>query len=217
MEELSSLLNDKTNTLASANLPLDMTLVVISALIFGIAIALTYMKTKKDGYQQGFIITLAMLPIILSVIILFIGSNIARAFSLAGTLSLIRFRSAPGDPKDIGYIFFATAAGVGVGVGIYVYVAIFVAIMCIFLLILSKIDFGAAKSGEMVLKILVPENMNFNHLFDDILDKYTTNYKRTRIKTADLGSVYEVDYRITLPETVDDHQLIDELRTETAT
>lgn len=78
---------------------------MLVALCFGAVIALTYYITQKESYQRSLAITLLMLPIILSVIIVFIGSNIARAFSLAGTLSIIRFRSAPGDPKDIGFIF----------------------------------------------------------------------------------------------------------------
>ena len=84
---------------------------MLTALVLGVFIALTYQKTQEEAvYQRSLAITLVMLPMILSVIILFIGSNIARAFSLAGTLSIIRFRSAPGDPKDIGYIFFDIAA-----------------------------------------------------------------------------------------------------------
>ena len=103
---------------------------MLSAIVFGAVIGYTYYKTQEENYQQGMAITLLMLPIILSVIILFIGSNIARAFSLAGTLSMIRFRSAPGDPKDIDFIFFDIAAGLACGVGLYGYGAIFVLILC---------------------------------------------------------------------------------------
>ena len=92
---------------------------MLAAVLLGVIIAVTYMKTQEDEYQSSFAVTLVMLPIILSVIIVFIGSNIARAFSLAGTLSIIRFRSAPGDPKDIGFIFFDIAAGLACGVGMY--------------------------------------------------------------------------------------------------
>ena len=101
----------------------DGELTIASALIamgvsiaFGLVIALTYTITHSGRHQQSFAVTLTMLPVILAVIILFVGSNVARAFSLAGTLSIIRFRSAPGDPKDIAYIFFSIAAGLACGV-----------------------------------------------------------------------------------------------------
>ena len=101
------------NILANVSADLSVSSAVITmliAVVFGGAIAYTYYKTQEENYQRSMAITLLMLPIILSVIILFVGSNIARAFSLAGTLSIIRFRSAPGDPKDIGFIFFDIAA-----------------------------------------------------------------------------------------------------------
>ena len=105
---MDNLINSITSTSYSGiTLTLSMAIVAMAAaLIFGLVISLTYMGTHKNKYQQSFAITLTMLPIILTVIILFVGSNVARAFSLAGTLSIIRFRSAPGDPEDIGYIFF---------------------------------------------------------------------------------------------------------------
>ena len=118
-----------TNTSANITVMSALT-TMLSAIVFGAVIGYTYYKTQEENYQQGMAITLLMLPIILSVIILFIGSNIARAFSLAGTLSMIRFRSAPGDPKDIDFIFFDIAAGLACGVGLYGYGAIFVLILC---------------------------------------------------------------------------------------
>ena len=121
--------NILTNTSANITVMSALT-TMLSAIVFGAVIGYTYYKTQEENYQQGMAITLLMLPIILSVIILFIGSNIARAFSLAGTLSMIRFRSAPGDPKDIDFIFFDIAAGLACGVGLYGYGAIFVLILC---------------------------------------------------------------------------------------
>jgi ribose/xylose/arabinose/galactoside ABC-type transport system permease subunit len=126
---------------------------MLAAIIFGLAISLTYMYTHKETYQQSMVITLSMLPVILSIIILFVGSNVARAFSLAGTLSIIRFRSAPGDPVDIGYIFFDIAAGLACGVGLFLYGAAFVLILCLFMIILNKVKFAEPKSLTKSLKI----------------------------------------------------------------
>ncbi len=100
--------------------PLSALITMLAALLFGGIISFTYKKTQDEAlYQRSLAVTLFMLPVILSVIILFVGSNVARAFSLAGTLSIIRFRSAPGDAKDIGFIFFDIAAGLSCGVGLY--------------------------------------------------------------------------------------------------
>ena len=157
-------------------------------------------------------VTLLMLPIILSVIILFIGSNIARAFSLAGTLSIIRFRSAPGDPKDIGFIFFDIAAGLACGVGLFGYGAIFVAILCIIMILAEKFKFFEKKQVQKVLKITIPENLNYQGAFDEILKKYTKKYSLTRIKTTDLGSLFELNYNVIMLHDEDEQEFINELR-----
>ncbi|MDY3030745.1 MAG: DUF4956 domain-containing protein [Clostridia bacterium] len=185
---------------------------IAAAIIFGIVIALTYKFTHGGGHQQSFALTLTMLPVILAVIILFIGSNVARAFSLAGTLSIIRFRSAPGDPKDIAYIFFSIAAGLAAGVGMYFYGALFVAVLCIFMIILTKINFAANSELEKTLKITVPENLDYEGAFEDILQKYTDKTRLTRIKTTDLGSLYELCYSVRMKNNTSDREFIDELR-----
>jgi hypothetical protein len=185
---------------------------MLAAIIFGLAISLTYMYTHKETYQQSMVITLSMLPVILSIIILFVGSNVARAFSLAGTLSIIRFRSAPGDPVDIGYIFFDIAAGLACGVGLYLYGAAFVLILCLFMIILSKIKFAEPKSLAKSLKITIPENLDYQGVFNDIFEKYTTSYSLQKVKTTDLGSLYELVYSVKMKNDADEKQFIDDIR-----
>lgn len=187
--------------------------IIVSA-IFGGVIAFTYCKTQDEEiYQQNFAVTLMMLPIILSVIILFVGSNIARAFSLAGTLSIIRFRSAPGDPKDIGFIFFAIAAGLACGVGLYGYGALFVLILCIILFVLKFLGIFGKKTVQKSLKITIPEDLNYDGAFDEILKKYTKKYVLSKIKTTDLGSLFELCYNITMEKGEDEQEFLNELRT----
>lgn len=146
-----------------------------ASLLFGLVISLTYIFTHKDRYQQSFAITLTMLPVILTVIILFVGSNVARAFSLAGTLSIIRFRSAPGDPEDVGYIFFDIAAGLACGVGFYGYGAMFVGILCLFMIIVSKTNFAKPKTTAKMLRITIPESLDYEGIFDEILKNIHRN------------------------------------------
>lgn len=186
---------------------------ILIAALFGGIIAFTYYKTQDDEvYQQSFAVTLLMLPVILSVIILFVGSNIARAFSLAGTLSIIRFRSAPGDPKDIGFIFFDIAAGLSCGVGLYGYGILFVLVLCVIIFIVSKCSVFEKKKICKTLKITMPEDLNYEGAFDDILKKYTEKYKLTKIKTTDLGALFELCYSVLMKTNQNEQEFLNELR-----
>ena len=152
-------------------------LTIIIAALLGALIAFTYYKTQDDeAYQKSLAVTLLMLPIILSIIIIFVGSNIARAFSLAGTLSIIRFRSAPGDPKDIGFIFFDIAAGLACGVGLYGYGILFVLALCVIIFAVTGFGLFEKKKIRKTLKITIPEDLNYQGAFDDILKKYTEKF-----------------------------------------
>ena len=185
---------------------------MVVAVVFGLVIGFTYYKTQEDNYQRSMAVTLLMLPVILSVIILFVGSNIVRAFSLAGTLSIIRFRSAPGDPKDIGFIFFDIAAGLACGVGLYGYGAVFVALLCLIMLISEKCKLFEKKAVQKTLKITIPENLNYQGAFDEILKKYTKSYTLTKIKTTDLGSLFELCYNVIMQNDANEQEFINELR-----
>ncbi|MGN0162505.1 MAG: DUF4956 domain-containing protein [Candidatus Ornithomonoglobus sp.] len=206
--DIASLLN------ASSTMTIGEELItLLAALIFGLVISITYMKTQKqEGYSQSLALTLTMLPVILAMIIMFVGSNVARAFSLAGTLSIIRFRSAPGEPKDIGYIFFDIAAGLACGVGQFMYGALFVIIVCLFMTALNVFRFGTPKTGIKTLKITIPEDLDYQNAFNDILDKYAAHYTLKKVRTTDLGSLFELEYRINMKNDSDDKKLIDELR-----
>lgn len=187
---------------------------IATALILGSIIAVTYRKTQNEEfYQRSLAITLFMLPVILSAIILFVGSSIARAFSLAGTLSIIRFRSNPGDAKDIGFIFFDIAAGLACGVGLYGYGAIFTAVLCITLLVIERTNAFCPKSRRRILRITIPENLNFRGAFDDILCRYAKDFSLSKIKTTDLGSLFELVYSLSLADGANEQEFINELRT----
>ena len=213
MDSLTSILNALNSGSALEINTITIILSMVAAIVFGLVISLTYILTHKDRHQQSFAITLTMLPIILTVIIMFVGSNVARAFSLAGTLSIIRFRSAPGDPEDIGYIFFDIAAGLACGVGLCGWGALFVAVLCIFMIVITKLNFGRPKSTAKQLKITIPENLDYEGVFDEILKKYTTSYMLRRVKTTDLGSLFELTYSLKMITGADEKEFIDELRT----
>lgn len=188
-------------------------LTIITAFVLGGLISLTYMKTSnKSSYSQNFALTLIMTPAIVAIIILLIGSNIARAFSLAGAFSIIKFRSAPGDPKDISYVLFTMAAGLACGAGFFGYAALFTIVLCLLMFILHLANFGAKKTSQKLLKITIPENLDYEGAFDDIFQAYTTGYELKKVKTTDLGSLYELVYTITMENKTSQKDFLDALR-----
>ena len=188
------------------------TLIILGvAIILGVLISIVYMKTNKV-YTEAFPLTLIMLPVIISIIILLVGNNVARAFSLAGAFSIIRFRSAPGNPKDLSYVFFTLAVWLALGMGYIGYGVLFTIILCVVMIILAKINFGDTKGNKLKLKITIPENMNYEDAFNDILDRFTTSWKLVRVKTKEFGALYELSYEVVMnPGT--QKQFMDEVRT----
>lgn len=199
--------SDTTLTIGNALLTLA------AAIALGILISFTYMKTYRKGtYSQSFVLTMIMIPAIIAIIILLVGSNVARAFSLAGAFSIIRFRSAPGDPKDITYIFFTMAAGLACGVGLVGYAILFTVLLCIIMAVLSLVQFGKSKDAAKLLKITIPEDLDYSGAFDDILETYTTYYELNKVRTTNLGTLYELDYHVNLKGDVNEKEFIDLLR-----
>ncbi len=184
-----------------------------TAIILGLIIGIVYMYLcKKEGYGKNFIIGLVILPAIVSVVILLIGSNVARAFSMAGAFALVRFRSAPGNAKDIAIVFFAMASGLACGLGYVLFSAVFVVVLLLLLVLLNFIHFADHSSENRQLKITVPENLNFNHVFDDLLEKYTTKAQLIKVKTTNMGTMYELTYQVYMKKDVDEKAFMDELR-----
>ena len=192
---------------------IDVLLAILVAFSVGGFISGTYFKTQKNGqYSQSFALTMILLPAVIAIIIMLIGSDVARAFSLAGAFSIIRFRSAPGDPKDIAYVLFAMAAGLATGVGAYLYAIIFTVVLCFVMYVLSHTKRGGVREISRQLQITVPEDLDFENAFDDVLKKYTLNYNLKKVKTSNLGSLYQLTYDVTLNEDTSTKSFIDELR-----
>ena len=184
-----------------------------TAIILGLIIGIVYMYLcKKEGYGKNFIIGLVILPAIVSVVILLIGSNVARAFSMAGAFALVRFRSAPGNAKDIAIVFFAMASGLACGLGYVLFSAVFVVVLLLLLVLLNFIHFADHSSENRQLKITIPENLNFNHVFDDLFEKYTTKSQLIKVKTTNMGTMYELTYQVYMKKDADEKAFMDELR-----
>ncbi|MGN0538098.1 MAG: DUF4956 domain-containing protein [Acutalibacteraceae bacterium] len=196
---------------------LPITIAVLTAILLGIAAAVTYIITnRKTNYSNSQALTLVMLPPVIAIIIILVvpivGNNLATAFSIAGVFTIIRFRSLPAEPKDVAYVSLSLAIGLSCGLG-YIYVGIFfAAIMIALLFILYACRFAVPKPETMMLKITVPEDLNFEDTFDDILKNYTSDYKLLKIRTCDFGALFEISYKIQLKKGVNRKQFIDELR-----
>lgn len=178
----------------------------------GLLICGSYILADIRGYSRNFAVTLVILPAIIGVIIYVAGTNIASALSLAGAFSLIRFRSAPGNPKDLSYVFLAMAVGLATGMGYLGYAVLFTVVICAVLLILTKTPLGREDVKSKQLKIFVPEDLNFESAFSDILELYTRSSRLEKIKTADLGTIYELIYRIEMKSDCSERDMIDALR-----
>ncbi len=205
-----------TSSITSVSLSvtlLDVLVAIGAALLSGTIVSLTYLKTHPDRPSKNFSITLILLPAVISVIIMLIGSDIARAFSLAGAFSIIRFRSAPGEPKDIALILFSLAAGLAAGTGVPLYAFIFTIILCLALLILHKIHFGDKKEEQRTLQITIPEDLDYEKALGDVLEKYTSGYQLTQVKMTAMGSLYVLNYTVTIPAATKVKDFLDDIRT----
>lgn len=184
----------------------------IVSLVLGAIVALFY--TFKNTYTKSFVITLALLPAIVQTVIMLVNGNVGTGIAVMGAFSLIRFRSAPGTAKEITSIFLTMAVGLATGTGYLAFAALFTIIICAVNLIYSITKFGEPKRllGERELRITIPESLDYTGVFDDLFKKYTDTYELAKVKTSNLGSLYKLDYLITLKDVSLEKAFIDELR-----
>ena len=182
-----------------------------AALVLGIISALVYMLSA-ERYSSNFILTMALLPALVQVVILMTSGNLGSAVAVLGTFSLIRFRSAAGTAKELLGIFFSMAIGLACGMGQIVFAVIITLVISLMLFLLTKLNFGGRHGDEKVLKITIPEDLDYTEIFDDIFAKYTTTAKLQKVKTVNLGSMYELDYDVMLKDNRMEKQMIDDIR-----
>lgn len=186
------------------------------AFVLGLIVALTHKWTAKRSYGRsasaGMITTLAILPMLVSVAIMLVNGNLGAGVAVMGIFSLVRFRSIPGNSRSILSVFFAMAIGLAVGTGYIAFAAIFTAIVALALMFLAGLSFGDTSSREKKLTILVPEDIDYTDVFDDIFSTYTNNHFLEKAKTTNMGSLFELVYRIELKEDVNEKEFIDKIR-----
>ena len=197
-----------------APITLEKTLAVIgSALGMALAIMLVYMFThRRTGFRPAMLFTVMLLGPIVSIIVICIGSNIARAISIGGGLALIRFRNTVEDPRDIVYFYLSIAVGIACGVGFIGFGALAVGIILLLIVILSLIGLDRFGGTGKRLRILIPESLDYDGVFEPVLKKYCRYSHLNRIKTQDYGTLLELDYRIVMKDKKQEKEFIDELR-----
>ena len=207
---LDSVFSTLYNSNTEITVPLFL-LIIASALVLGALEALCY--RRSNPCTRSFAVTLAMLPAVVSVIILMVSGSIGAGVAVAGTFSLVRFRSAPGSAKEIAAVFIAMAIGLACGMGCPGLALLFTLIMCGVELLYSRIGFGEDRDNlQKALSVTLPESLEYSDIFDDLFAEYTTEAKMTRVKTTNLGSLNRLSYDITLRKPGTEKALIDAIR-----
>lgn len=181
-----------------------------TAFALGLVVAFVHMKTTHSN--RNFITTLAILPILVTTVILMVNGNLGTGVAVMGAFSLVRFRSIPGNSRAILSVFFAMAIGLAVGTGYLAFAAIFTLAVAIITAVLSFINFGAGTTQEKKLTVLIPEDLDYTTVFDKAFNKYLNGYTLEKAKTTNLGSLFELTYRINLKKGINEKEFIDTLR-----
>ena len=190
----------------------DFLLCIGVSLIIGLIIAFSYMY--KTRYTKSFVVTLALLPAVVCVVIMMVNGNVGTGVAVAGAFSLVRFRSVPGTAKEIGTLFLAMGAGLRAGMGYLGYAVLFAIILCAIFVLYSQLDFGAKKivGTYKTLGITIPEDLDYSGVFDEIFSTYTKTYELTNVKTTNMGSLFRLTYDIVLKDATKEKEFIDKLR-----
>jgi hypothetical protein len=199
------------NSIINGTLTLgSVSICILIDIVLGLFISYIHMKTSV--YSKNFIVTLAILPLLVSVVMMMVNGNLGTSVAILGAFSLIRFRSLPGNSREIASVFWAMAIGLAVGMG-QIYFAIIVTLVISLLLILFyKTQFGDVTINEQTLKIIIPEDLDYNHIFDEIFNKYCNSYKLVKVETTNLGSLFELKYNVILKTNTNEQDFINDLR-----
>lgn len=183
------------------------------SLVCGLMLAFVYMFTnRKIGYSNGLATTLTVLPVVISVIVLLINNNWAAALTFGGAFTIIRFRTTQSNPKDLTYVFAALGAGLAAGMG-FVTVALILALtICIISAVLSAVGFAVPRTPKMMLKISIPESLNYVGVFDEVFGKYLTKWQLDKVKSSNFGTMFDLSFIVNFKKDVNQKEFLDALR-----
>ena len=190
----------------------DFLLCVGFSLVLGLIIALGYMY--KTRYTKSFVVTLAVLPAVVCVVIMMVNGNVGTGVAVAGAFSLVRFRSVPGTAREIGMLFLAMGAGLITGMGYLAYGLLFTIIVSAVFMLYNTLNLGVGKNAARykTLKITIPEDLDYSGVFDDLFTTYTTSCDLVNVKTTNMGSMYRLTYNLVLKDAGKEKEFLDKLR-----
>lgn len=189
---------------------IDFLLCSAASLVLGAAVAGIYMF--RHTYSKNFVVTLALLPLIVQMVITLVNGNLGAGIAVMGVFNLVRFRSIPGSAKDIGTVFLAMAIGLATGMGFIGLAVLFTLIVAAANVVLVLTPFGKPHEPQKTLKVTVPEDLEYEGMFDTALACYTSDYELVQVQTTNMGSLFQLEYAIRLREPGSEKKLIDELR-----
>ena len=190
----------------------NLLLCTLASLVLGFGVAGIYMY--RNVYSKSFVVTLVLLPAMVQIVIMVVNGNLGTGVAVMGAFSLVRFRSIPGSARDISSIFFAMAIGLSTGMGFISIAFIFLVMIGIVTILLNTFKYGEVKISnlEKELKIIIPENLDYTGIFDDLFEKYTSKVELIRVKTTNMGSLYELKYLINMKNMETEKRMIDDIR-----
>ena len=184
------------------------------ALACGLLMSFVYLFiNKNNGYSNGIAVSLILLPVVVSSIILFVNNNWIVAFSVAGSIAFVRFRTTQDNPRDLVLIFAMIAAGVASGTGYVLAAALFTVIVSAILIILQLIGFAVPKNPMMRLKITIPESLNYIGVFDTVFSKYLTVWRLQKVKSTNFGTMFDLSFDVEFKKGISQKEFLDDLRT----
>lgn len=207
---LSSLIAESTESSTTLSYK-ELLICVITAIFLGLLVA--FVHIYRNIYSKNFVITLAVLPVLVQLVIMLVNGNLGTGVAVLGAFSLIRFRSVAGGAREITSIFWSMGIGLATGMGFIGYIIIFSFIIAVFLLLLNTVHFGEKNNiAEREIKITIPEDLDYPGLFDDLFATYTYSAMLDSVKTTNMGSLYELRYRVMLKDSQTEKKLMDEMR-----
>lgn len=188
----------------------QMLLCMGTSLALGMVLALLH--TYKNTYSKNFIVTLGILPVIVQAVIMLVNGNLGTGIAVMGAFSLVRFRSVPGNSREIGSVFLARAVGLAAGMGYLAMAALLAFTVGGAGVILVSLPVWRSGRGARELKVTIPENLDYFGIFDDIFERYVYRSQLQRVRTVNMGSLYELCYRIDLRSEAQEKEMLDAIR-----
>lgn len=182
----------------------------LTSLVLGVIVALVFMY--RNVYTKNFVVTIALMPALIQWVIMIVNGNLGAGVAVMGAFSLVRFRSVPGNAKEISSIFFSMAVGLATGMGYVAYAVLFTLVISGMMLVFSSTSFGEKDSAMKSLRVVIPEDMDYAGVFDDLFAEYTRSASLTRVRTTNLGSLFELQYTIVMKDGVHEKEMLDRIR-----